>query len=122
MHATNLLLTPGRALTLPTKRNAKRTAPLPLPLEGLSLAHNSMLKTRESQRDSVSKPRVARREHTLGMPRVGYQPQRGCVRPLAPGWRNPVGVDRRRTSFPRVARASQPWAGGHNPFGNDTGC
>ena len=30
---------------------------------------------------------------------------------------NPVGVGLRACSCPRVARASQPWAGGHNPFG-----
>jgi hypothetical protein len=30
---------------------------------------------------------------------------------------NPVGVGSDLFSFPQVARFSQPWAGGHNPFG-----
>ena len=33
--------------------------------------------------------------------------------------RNPVGVGVIFCGFPRVARASQPWAGGRNPFGID---
>src|ERR1039458_7438466 len=33
------------------------------------------------------------------------------------GGRNPVGVGAFWSSSPRVARCSQPWAGGHNPFG-----
>src|SRR5664279_5707244 len=33
------------------------------------------------------------------------------------GGRNPVGVGVSRHSSPRVTRGSQPWAGGHNPFG-----
>src|SRR5437899_136634 len=32
---------------------------------------------------------------------------------------NPVGVETRFARFPRVARSSQPWAGGRNPFGID---
>src|SRR5437773_8842288 len=32
---------------------------------------------------------------------------------------NPVGVEKRFARYPRVARSSQPWAGGHNPFGID---
>jgi hypothetical protein len=31
--------------------------------------------------------------------------------------RNPVGVGDETPTFPRVARPSQPWAGGRNPFG-----
>jgi len=30
-----------------------------------------------------------------------------------------VGVDRLAPYFPKVARPSQPWAGGHNPVGID---
>ena len=28
-----------------------------------------------------------------------------------------MGVVMKRAACPRVARSSQPWAGGHNPFG-----
>src|ERR1051326_3367730 len=34
-----------------------------------------------------------------------------------PGGRNPFRVDSRTQLRPRVARSSQPWAGGRNPFG-----
>src|SRR5213593_551207 len=44
------------------------------------------------------------------------QPQRGCG-PAARDGQNPVGVVVYSRRFPRVARALQPWAGGHNPFG-----
>src|SRR5687768_8607328 len=36
---------------------------------------------------------------------------------LCKNWRNPVGVDESCGQCHRVARSSQPWAGGHNPFG-----
>jgi hypothetical protein len=36
---------------------------------------------------------------------------------LPGGSRNPFRVDAIRAMFPRVARSSQPWADGHNPFG-----
>ena len=39
---------------------------------------------------------------------VAYRPTHG---------QNPVGVGRRMAGFPRVARASQPWALGRNPVG-----
>src|SRR5206468_9097315 len=29
----------------------------------------------------------------------------------------PLGLKAAFSQFPRVARSSQPWAGGHNPFG-----
>ncbi len=54
---------------------------------------------------------------TLGhMFKHSSQPQRGCG-PAAWKGHNPVGVVRYSRRFPRVARASQPWAGRHNPFG-----
>jgi hypothetical protein len=60
----------------------------------------------QSQRDSVSKPRVAGRE----LPWVGremeHQAQPGCVRRPTGSCRNPVGVDCYRTHIPRVARDS----------------
>src|SRR5882762_832799 len=44
------------------------------------------------------------------------QPQRGCGSGMK-ARHNPVGVETDATRKPRVARSSQPWAGGHNPFG-----
>ena len=73
----------------------------------------------QSQRDCGSKPRV-------GAPRLPWeggswssQPQRGCG-PDTTGeenGRNPVGVDVRGRTVPRVAPGAQSWAGGQNPFG-----
>jgi hypothetical protein len=60
----------------------------------------------ESQRDSAT----GELRHATPTP-TGLCPPR-----FVPG-RNPVGVDLSRTHFPRVARGSQPWAGGHNPVG-----
>ena len=79
----------------------------------------------ESQRDSVPKPRVARHE----LPWVGRipsrQPQRGCgsLKRIAPRCTaripatTPLGLMILGRKFPKVARASQPWAERHNPFG-----
>src|SRR5439155_21131372 len=54
---------------------------------------------------------------TLGGGSIDFsQPRRGCG-PAARKGHNPVGVVRYSRRFPRVARASQPWAGRHNPFG-----
>jgi len=73
----------------------------------------------ESQRDSVSKPRVAPPALPWVTVAVGTQPQRGCGH--SGGRRhpshNPVGVGEYVFRSPRVARSSQPWALGHNPFG-----
>src|SRR5258708_38216167 len=41
----------------------------------------------------------------------------GVVAPVCGRGRNPVGVEERCWQIPRVARPSQPWAGGLNPFG-----
>lgn len=56
-------------------------------------------------------------EATLGH-RVDYfpQPQRGCITVRARGF-NPVGVGSLCPGSPRVARASQPWAGCRSPVG-----
>ena len=52
-----------------------------------------------------------------------HQPQRGCgmdtVRRTI--WRNPVGVVFNLRPLPRVARSSQPWAGGRSPVGAGNG-
>ncbi len=45
------------------------------------------------------------------------QPQRGCGIPSRANGLNPVGVDDFSGRFPRVARASQPWADGPYPVG-----
>ena len=70
----------------------------------------------ESQRDSGSKPKVARRalpwEHGPIIP----QPQRGCGLPSRTD-ATPLGLVIILNGLPRVARSSQPWAEGLNPFG-----
>ena len=71
----------------------------------------------QSRRDCVLQPRVASSE----LPWVNCggkcQPQRGCGLRFSLNRRNPVGVDRARVPFPRVARCSQPWALSRNPVG-----
>ena len=58
------------------------------------------------------------REATLGdMIHYFPQPQRGCVIPDHANRHNPVGVDDFPERFPRVARASQPWADRRSPVG-----
>ena len=48
---------------------------------------------------------------TLGERGLDFpQPQRGCGIPRRANRHNPVGVDDISGRFPRVARASQPWA------------
>src|SRR5437667_8731967 len=73
----------------------------------------------ESQRDSATKPRVARDELPWVKVAGVSQPQRGCglvALPLLVG-RNPFRVVIDRTHDPRVARSSQPWALLRNPVG-----
>ena len=72
----------------------------------------------ESQRDSASKPRVARNE----LPWVTGRAKSTTPTGLRPAVnvhrsRNPVGVVVFLIRCPRVARSSQPWALGRNPFG-----
>jgi len=45
------------------------------------------------------------------------QPQRGCGRHASTQDTTPLGLLILWTRFPRVARTSQPWALGRNPFG-----
>src|SRR5436189_3778898 len=74
---------------------------------------------KESQRDSATKPRVARDELPwvkvagVSQPQTGLRP--GCAA-VAVG-RNPFRVVIDQTDDPRVARSSQPWALLRNPFG-----
>jgi hypothetical protein len=72
----------------------------------------------ESQRDSGSKPRVARNE----LPWVGARNKSATPTGLWLGGTantstTPLGLAISVRRFPRVARSSQPWAGGHNPVG-----
>ena len=76
---------------------------------------------RESQRDSVPKPRVARHELSGSSSIHHPQPRRGCG-PSVPArtpdlGHNAVGVDSISERAPKVGVARQPWAGGPNPFG-----
>src|SRR5207249_1224604 len=80
----------------------------------------------ESRRDSATKPRVARNE----LPWV----RRGRVMTTLKGLCQIFGPAYRETApqpfrgwfslarLPRVARPSQPWAGGLNPFGIEDPC
>ncbi len=88
----------------------------------------------ESQRDSAAKPWVASSElpwvtiHTHALNSEGVAPIdqkpacRGTYRAVPTKRRNLFEVDGSMLNFPRVARSSQPWAGGHNPFGIETAC
>ncbi len=73
----------------------------------------------ESQRDSATKPRVARNELPWENARhIGDNPERvvaddnGNKTMPQPRW----GCES-EVALPRVARSSQPWAELHNPFG-----
>src|SRR5258708_30127455 len=78
----------------------------------------------ESQRDSDTKPRVARNELPWGKRHNEYNPERvAALRDENNGHgRNPVGVGDAWAGVPRVARSSQPWAERHNPVGIGNPC
>ena len=73
----------------------------------------------ESQRDSGLKPRVGPLRAYPGIRNPSINPTGVVARLFAP----PLNHATTRTGLaahlfsPRVARSSQPWAGGHNPFG-----
>src|SRR5213075_696733 len=78
----------------------------------------------ESQRDSATKPRVARNELPWeNAPHIGDNPERVVAddngdRTMP----QPLRGCESFVTFPRVARSSQPWALLRNPFGiEDTG-
>ena len=72
----------------------------------------------ESQRDSVLQPRVGELASLPWVTRsIRPQPQRGCVLGRMSNCHNRVAVEIHFASFPRVARASQPWAELHYPVG-----
>ena len=72
----------------------------------------------QRQRRCVPKPRVGARNERLPWETVPIcsQPQRGCGT-TGESRRNPGGVETVTGIAPKVARASQPWAGGRNPVG-----
>ena len=74
---------------------------------------------RQSQEDCGPKPMVATKELPWECGGWFSQPHRGCGpetndRPMG---HNPVGVDARGRTLPRVGAGHQPWAGGWNPVG-----
>jgi len=85
--------------------------------EALVITHKRRAEVRESRRDSDLQPRVgAERLPWVCGPIQWSQPQRGCGLTVALG-RNPLGVENRSISFPRVGAARQPWAILWNCFG-----
>jgi hypothetical protein len=72
----------------------------------------------QRQRCCVPKPRVGARNERLPWETVPIcsQPQRGCGSGEE-NRHNPGGVETFARMTPKVARSSQPWAGGRNPFG-----
>ncbi len=57
---------------------------------------------------------------TLGQPSVMVFNPNGVASSGGGRWATtPLGLFRVAADVPKVARASQPWAGGHNPFGID---
>src|SRR5436309_16086741 len=71
----------------------------------------------ESQRDSETKPRVARHELLWGIEDKRVQTPTGLWRDGSSRGRNPVGVEACDAAKPRVGAARQPWALRRNPFG-----
>ena len=72
----------------------------------------------ESQRDSVTQPSGCRvGEATLGTHGQSFPTPTGLRHFVVSADTTPLGLKKNFMSFPRVARASQPWAGGRNPVG-----
>jgi hypothetical protein len=73
----------------------------------------------ESQRDSVSKPRVVAHATTLGLGQDEFNPNGVASRCGHPNYgATPLGLFE-FPLLPRVARSSQPWALRRNPVGID---
>jgi hypothetical protein len=76
---------------------------------------------RESQRDSGSKPRVARNELPWEKSVLTFPTPTGlCHYSPRSKATTPLGLPIPLSPLPRVARSSQPWAEGPNPFGIST--
>jgi hypothetical protein len=69
----------------------------------------------QSQRDCVHQPRVARNELPWVWRRTNFNPNGVAAGPRR-GAATPLGLGA-LILFPKVARASQPWALRRNPFG-----
>ena len=71
------------------------------------------------QRRFIFQPRVGARHERLPWESVpiAHQPQRGCIPAASGADATPLGLDAFFGRYPRVARASQPWAGGWNAVG-----
>jgi len=83
-----------------------------------SLRTNPASSFRESQRDSVTQPSGCRvGEATLGSPSHSLPTPTGLRHGRVMDCATPLGLKRFSVSFPRVARGSQPWAGGRNLVG-----
>jgi len=80
----------------------------------------------ESRRDSAAKPRVARNELPWVCDGVGMSTLKGLCPPFGQAGSNtgpqPFQGWHSLARLPRVARPSQPWAGGLNPFGIEDPC
>ena len=84
----------------------------------LSLRTSLQQLRRESQRDSVTQPSGCRvGEATLGSPGHSLPTPTGLQHGRVMGDATPLGLKRFSVSFPRVARALQPWARRRNPVG-----
>src|SRR5216683_227093 len=80
----------------------------------------SGMNERKSRRDSASKPRVVPPCGKLpwGMARAGASTPKGLrLDGVKTAMTQPLQGWPQAARFPRVARSSQPWAGGRNPFG-----
>jgi hypothetical protein len=76
------------------------------------------IKAGKSQRDFGSKPRVARNELPwVTVRKASATPTGLWPHPSRTQATTPLGLATSVRPAPRVARSSQPWAGGHNPFG-----
>ena len=96
------------------------STPTGLRHDGVSICDQSQP---QPQRGCVPKPRVGAARLPWGHDLFIHLPQRGCGMMLFryENRRNPVGVVSVLNPIPRVARPSQPWAGGLSPFGAGVG-
>src|SRR5439155_25609501 len=87
---------------------------------GLCTLHASLegeTKSGEPQRGSGSHVRVARDELRRENIVRTLTPTGLCRYSPCPQGTTPLGLPISPSPLPRAARSSQPWAGGHNPFG-----
>ena len=81
-------------------------------------AHELVPPLGESQRNSVVQPSGCRvGEATLGLPSQSLPTPTGLQHLVVMADSTPLGLKTNSSPFPRVARASQPWAKRRNPVG-----